>query len=80
MKNTMNVDIVSYTFFHEFQYSLEDSLDQQSGIMSNSLPVTDNRDCEENCNSMIKSAPPLPTRPKSGDPRSPTRPALEKYK
>lgn len=58
--------------------SLEDCLDQQS-IMSNSLPVTDNRDCIDDI-SMIKSAPPLPTRPKSGDPRSPTRPPLEKYR
>ncbi|KAJ0179753.1 hypothetical protein K1T71_004344 [Dendrolimus kikuchii] len=58
--------------------SLEDSLDQQS-IMSSSLPVTDNRDCIDD-NSMIKSAPPLPIRPKSGDPRSPTRPPLEKYR
>ncbi|XP_045764992.1 dedicator of cytokinesis protein 3 isoform X2 [Maniola jurtina] len=59
-------------------YSLEDTLDQQS-IMSSSLPVTDNRDCPDD-NSMIKSAPPLPCRPKSGDPRSPTRPPLEKYR
>ncbi|CAH0728920.1 unnamed protein product, partial [Brenthis ino] len=62
-------------------YSLEDGIDQQSGIMTNSLPgdnrERDNREYEDN--SMIKSAPPLPTRPKSGDPRSPTRP-LEKYK
>ncbi|XP_047526510.1 dedicator of cytokinesis protein 3 [Vanessa atalanta] len=63
-------------------YSLEDSIDQQSGIMSNSLPVSDNRDnrdCNDD-NSMVKSAPPLPSRPKSGDPRSPTRPPLEKYR
>ncbi|XP_037298897.1 dedicator of cytokinesis protein 3 isoform X2 [Manduca sexta] len=58
--------------------SIEDPLDQQS-IMSTSLPVADNRDCLDD-SSMIKSAPPIPTRPKSGDPRSPTRPPLEKYR
>ncbi|CAH2107089.1 unnamed protein product [Euphydryas editha] len=64
-------------------YSLEDSMDQQSGIMSNSVPL-DNRDNRDNRDvtddSMIKSAPPLPSRPKSGDPRSPTRPCLDKYR
>ncbi|KAJ8731834.1 hypothetical protein PYW08_014564 [Mythimna loreyi] len=58
--------------------SMEDAMEQQS-IMSSSLPISDNRDCVED-NSMIKSAPPLPLRPKSGDPRSPTRPPLEKYR
>nr|QGA73380.1 dedicator of cytokinesis protein 3 [Spodoptera frugiperda] len=58
--------------------SMEDAMEQQS-IMSSSLPISDNRDCVED-NSMIKSAPPLPIRPKSGDPRSPTRPPLEKYR
>nr|XP_049702940.1 dedicator of cytokinesis protein 3 isoform X2 [Helicoverpa armigera] len=58
--------------------SMEDAMEQQS-IMSSSLPISDNRDCIED-NSMIKSAPPLPIRPKSGDPRSPTRPPLEKYR
>ncbi|XP_032511085.2 dedicator of cytokinesis protein 3 [Danaus plexippus] len=57
-------------------YSIEDTIEQQSVIMSCSLPSADNRDSEE---SMVKSAPPLPCRPKSGDPRSPTRP-LEKYR
>ncbi|XP_045446102.1 dedicator of cytokinesis protein 3 [Melitaea cinxia] len=64
-------------------YSLEDSMDQQNAIMSNSVPL-DNRDNRDNRDvtddSMIKSAPPLPSRPKSGDPRSPTRPCLEKYR
>ncbi|XP_026740010.1 dedicator of cytokinesis protein 3 isoform X2 [Trichoplusia ni] len=58
--------------------SMEDALEQQS-IMSSSLPIGDNRDCVDD-NSMIKSAPPLPIRPKSGDPRSPTRPPLDKYR
>ncbi|XP_072940797.1 dedicator of cytokinesis protein 3 [Epargyreus clarus] len=58
-------------------YSIEDGSGGES-IMSSSLPVADNRDCPDD--SMVKSAPPLPSRPKSGDPRSPTRPPLEKYR
>ncbi|VVC93536.1 unnamed protein product [Leptidea sinapis] len=52
-------------------YSLEDSIDNSNSIMSSSLPL-DSRESEDTC--MVKSAPPLPLRPKSGDPRSPTRP------
>ncbi|CAH2992326.1 unnamed protein product [Chilo suppressalis] len=57
-------------------YTMEDS---EPSLMSNSLPVGDNRECLEDA-SMVKSAPPLPTRPKSGDPRSPTRPPLDNYR
>ncbi|XP_063821052.1 dedicator of cytokinesis protein 4 [Ostrinia nubilalis] len=59
-------------------YSLEDS--SEPSVMSHSVGG-DNRDCSmvEDA-AMVKSAPPLPTRPKSGDPRSPTRPPLENYR
>ncbi|XP_045514580.1 dedicator of cytokinesis protein 4 [Pieris brassicae] len=59
-------------FYNKPIYSIDDSLDQQGSIMSNSLPVNDGRECDD-VSSMVKSAPPLPCRPKS-DPRSPTRP------
>ncbi|KAI8429141.1 hypothetical protein MSG28_007688 [Choristoneura fumiferana] len=58
-------------------YSLEDP-EQQNSIMSTSLPVGEPRDGDDG--SMAKSAPPLPSRPKSGDPRSPTRPPNDKYR
>ncbi|CAG9784906.1 unnamed protein product [Diatraea saccharalis] len=58
-------------------YSMEDT--SEFSVMSASLPVGDNRDCVDET-SMVKSAPPLPTRPKSGDPRSPTRTPIEKYR
>ncbi|KAL4718909.1 hypothetical protein ACJJTC_014403, partial [Scirpophaga incertulas] len=57
-------------------YSLEDQSD--TSVMSTSAPAGDAREAREvRCieDAMAKSAPPLPLRPKSGDPRSPTRPA-----
>nr|XP_021207510.2 dedicator of cytokinesis protein 3 isoform X1 [Bombyx mori] len=63
--------------FYDKPLSVEDPLEQTT--MSASLPVCDNRDCNDD-GSMVKSAPPLPTRPKSGDPRSPTRPSTDKYR
>ncbi|KAI5645238.1 dock-like domain-containing protein [Phthorimaea operculella] len=58
-------------------YSVEDTCDQQSSIMSHSVPITTS--CDMPDDAMIKSAPPLPARPKS-DPRSPTRPAPDRYR
>ncbi|XP_045534421.1 dedicator of cytokinesis protein 3 [Papilio machaon] len=59
-------------------YTLDDC-EQQSGVMSSSLPAQDNRESVDS-GAMAHSAPPLPSRPKSGDPRSPTRPPLDNYR
>ncbi|XP_041975951.1 dedicator of cytokinesis protein 4 isoform X2 [Aricia agestis] len=56
-------------------YSAEEPLDQ-GPIMSASLPATGSNAMDPD--PMSKSAPPLPLRPKSGDPRSPTRPILDR--
>ncbi|XP_061710006.1 dedicator of cytokinesis protein 3 isoform X3 [Cydia pomonella] len=57
-------------------YSLEDCVEHRpESIMSTSLPLSGEK--SDGDDSMIKSAPPLPSRPKSGDPRSPTRPPLD---
>ncbi|KPJ09807.1 Dedicator of cytokinesis protein 4 [Papilio machaon] len=60
------------------EYTLDDC-EQQSGVMSSSLPAQDNRESVDS-GAMAHSAPPLPSRPKSGDPRSPTRPPLDNYR
>ncbi|KAG7299843.1 hypothetical protein JYU34_016862 [Plutella xylostella] len=57
-------------------YSIDDSIDAQSSLMSHSLPLnscTRDSSCDD-VSCMSQSAPPLPSRP--SQPRSPTKPKL----